>query len=111
MASDPGIMLGVMVPGAEGVPGVIQGRALRSRSDHEAFWQAFHDTIALQPDHVIRKLNAQEKKIYWAIIMWDIEEPVFIIESDTYTLLVDFWEDEGEWTLAVIEDMKAWGFK
>lgn len=31
---------------------------------------------------------------YWYIISWDIEEPVFIVESPGFLLLVDIAEDE-----------------
>jgi len=50
----------------------------------------------------IRKLNRNEIIIYWGLIPYDIEEPVFIIESGKLHYLVDvlkknnkiFWIDE-----------------
>jgi hypothetical protein len=113
MQAEPGIMLKLQVPLFENgriVGGQeLDGRAFRSRADHEAFWAAFAGTIALDADHVVRKLTEAEKQIYWSIVFWDIEEPVFIIESGSYSLLVDFWEDDGRCKLTVIEDMRGWG--
>jgi hypothetical protein len=50
----------------------------------------------------VRKINAHEASIYWALIPYDIEEPIFVVEYGELHFLLDinqtdnkvFWIDE-----------------
>jgi hypothetical protein len=66
------------------------------------FWRAFSartDFSGLK----IRKLNAEELKIFWAMIPFDITEPLFILESEQHKLLVVF-KAPDELRIAWIDD-------
>jgi len=52
-------------------------------------------TPLFKADYSIRKLNAKEMKIYWSLIPYDIQEPVFVLESSNRKLLLDFDIDES----------------
>ena len=53
------------------------------------FWKAFMAQTDFS-DFKIRKLNTTELKLYWAMIPFDITEPLFIIESKNQKILVNF---------------------
>jgi hypothetical protein len=41
---------------------------------------------------LIRNPTADELDWYWTIISWDIEEPVFVLESSSHQFFLDFHE-------------------
>ena len=44
---------------------------------------------------IIRKLTPLEMQAYWMMIAYDIEEPIYTIESPGFNLVVDF-NNDGE---------------
>lgn len=65
------------------------GKLFQSPGEVLAFWNAFAkrtDFTGLK----IRKLNQEELRIYWAMIPFDITEPVFILESSKHKVLTVF---------------------
>ena len=61
---------------------------------------------------VIRKLNTEEIKMFWAVISFDIEEPVFILENNGRKYLVDLLKDEksGAYTIFWVDEMSVYRF-
>ncbi len=66
--------------------------------------RALSDIFATLPAGLakVRKINSHEAKNYWALIPYDIEEPIYIVEYGNLRFLVDvdkksrkiFWIDE-----------------
>ena len=66
-----------------------EGKMFQSKDEVLAFWKAFSersDFTNLKP----RKLNPEELTIFWAMIPFDITEPLFILESKKHKILVVF---------------------
>jgi len=59
----------------------------------------------------IRKPNEHELRIYWALIPYDIAEPIFILDNGERRLLVDFVVDDEAAQLFWIGDMSQFGFR
>lgn len=86
---------------AKGTEG-LTGKLIQTHEDFITFWkQVMKDFEGT--DIIIRKLNSEELSYYWAIIFFDIEEPIFAVENGTHTLLFDM-NEEGQ--LVWIEQLK-----
>lgn len=57
---------------------------------------------------VVRKLTKAELEVHWAIISWDIEEPIFVVEAGDKRYLVDLQYDNQSYTVAVVDDLTAY---
>ena len=79
-----------------------EGKLFQSKDEVLAFWKAFSNKIDFS-DLKVRKLNPKELKIYWAMISWDITEPLFILESKNHKILVVF-TSPNELTITWIDD-------
>lgn len=78
------------------------GKLIQSHEDFILFWkQVLKDFEG--SDIVIRKLNPGELSYYWAIIFFDIEEPIFAVEGKSHTFLFDM-DEKGN--LVWIEQLK-----
>ncbi|PXY42834.1 hypothetical protein DMB65_02115 [Flavobacterium cheongpyeongense] len=65
---------------------VKQGRAFKNSEEHNDIWKF----ICLNnQSHKLRKPNKKELNYYWSIISYDIEEPIYVIEFDTSTYIID----------------------
>ncbi len=58
----------------------------------------------------VRYLNEREKQIYWGLIPYDIEEPIFILDNGERNILVDFIWSDGVAKLFWIGDMSQFSF-
>jgi hypothetical protein len=68
---------------------VFEGNVFHSPDEVLAFWKAF----SLRTDFTdlkIRKLNPEELKISWIMIPFDIDEPLFILDSRNHKILTAF---------------------
>jgi|GEM_PF-1020859 hypothetical protein len=66
----------------------LTGKLIQSQEDFNVFWkQVLKDFKGA--DITVRKLRGDEMAYYWAIIFFDIEEPVFALECASYTFLFD----------------------
>ncbi len=66
-----------------------EGKLFQSADEVLLFWKAFSNKNDLTGFR-IRKLNPVELKIFWAMIPFDITEPLFILESKEHKLLTVF---------------------
>jgi hypothetical protein len=99
----------MMIPTANGMQR-LEGKMFQSEDEVQRFWRALYSTIKIFEFNV-RKLNEREKEIYWSMISWDIEEPVFIIEGSGYKLLIDFVvEDDGGLKIFWVDEISQVGF-
>ncbi len=69
------------------------GRVFQTAEPVRAFWKALGERYDLTPV-AIRKLNRQDMQLYWAMIPYDIEEPVFIVTTRDNDFLIDFTGDD-----------------
>lgn len=67
----------------------LQGKVFQDDADVLAFWKALPGKDELK-DARIRKLTSEELSTYWAMISFDITEPVFIAESKKHRMLLQF---------------------
>ena len=75
----------------------LTGKLIQSQDDFVVFWkQVLKDFKGAAI--TVRKLRSEEMAYYWAIIFFDIEEPVFAVECASYTFLFDMNKDGNlEW--------------
>ena len=71
-----------------------EGKAFQTRNEILIFWKAFR-TIADFTNFKIRKLNPTELRLYWAMIPYDITEPIFILQSKKHKILIAFNSPEN----------------
>jgi hypothetical protein len=68
---------------------ILNGKLIQDKEDFKAVWkQVITDVGNATP--LIRKIKEKELSYYWAIINFDIEEPVFVVETVSFNLLVQF---------------------
>lgn len=66
---------------------IMSGKLIQTSNDYKTVWnQVLKDVNGAKL--IFRKLNTVELKYYWAIIFYDIEEPVFIVETGKYKFLI-----------------------
>jgi hypothetical protein len=71
----------------------LEGKIFQSPAEVLAFWKAFKQRTDFT-DLKIRKLNQEELKIFWAMIPFDITEPIFVLDSKKHKILVVFTSPE-----------------
>jgi len=81
------------IPTQEGVQ-TLEGKLFHRKEEVESFQRVFVRQYKFDSQTVIRRPTARELRIYWAMIPYDIEEPIFIVESKEATILVDFVGNE-----------------
>jgi len=59
----------------------------------------------------IRKPDERELRVYWSLIPYDIEEPIYILDNGERRLLVDFVVGDESARLFWIGDMSQFGFQ
>jgi|GEM_PF-824097 len=72
----------------------LDGKLFQSPEEVMLFWKAFVKVVDTG-SFKVRKLSEEEIKIFWAMISFDIEEPLYILESPQHKILVDFVSDGG----------------
>jgi len=87
-----GAEMTIMVPFG-GEVRTFKGKSFRRKADLDSLQSFLVQTIRNDAPYVIRKPSPRELNLYWAFISFDIEEPVFVIESRSHLFLVDFYKD------------------
>jgi hypothetical protein len=80
----------------------LEGKLAQSLTDTRTVWAALRREVAGQP-YTIRKATEQELQYYWAVISFDIEEPLLIIETQKHRYILNIipkdmklmWLDEA----------------
>ncbi len=60
--------------------------------DTKKVWMEFRKEVKGQ-NYIIRKLNEKELKYYWSIISFDIDEPLFILETKDHKYILNILKD------------------
>ncbi|HVT14374.1 MAG TPA: hypothetical protein VHE55_19075 [Fimbriimonadaceae bacterium] len=97
-----------VVPGPGGNE-ILKGRGFKTEPQRKAFWKILLARYKQNKSLTIRKANADELSYYWAMIPYDIDEPLFIAVTDKDRLLFDFSADNGAvkiFTVELIPDKK-----
>jgi len=64
----------------------VHGRAIQDEKEYQIIWDNLFSNIN---DLKIRKPNAEELSQYWAIISYEIEEPIFVVEIKGIKFILD----------------------
>jgi len=83
---------------------VMEGRVLRTPRDGEIFWEVFKKEYVKGQKFDIRKLSSKELSELWAMIAWDIEEPIFIAESGSTKIIFNLIQKNSKLRLFYIDD-------
>jgi hypothetical protein len=85
---------------------VLNGKLIQQKDDFKKVWKQLIADMS-NPVPVIRKIRENELKYYWAIINFDIEEPLFVVETGSFNLLVQFLESktDSKMTVLFLEEM------
>jgi hypothetical protein len=78
----------------------VEGKMYQNTEDSKLVWDQLRKEIT--GNYVIRKANEVELKYYWSTIAFDIEEPLFILETQKHNYILNlskndlklFWLDE-----------------
>jgi len=84
---------------------MLEGKLFQNRKDVLAFWHVFAkktDFEAIQ----IRKMTAAELSVYWAMISFDINEPIFMVECKQRRVVLQFTSPENL-TITWIDDLAS----
>jgi hypothetical protein len=68
----------------------MQGKLFQNKAEIREFWKALCKTVGRDEKFRIRRPTKLELELYWAMIPYDIEEPIFVVESDRHSFLIDF---------------------
>lgn len=72
---------------------VLDGKLIQTKADFRKVWNHLRADFK-GSKLTYRKLTASELQYYWAIISFDIEEPIYIVEGGPYKLLVNFTQKD-----------------
>lgn len=84
------------------------GKLFQSPDEVWVFWNAFVKRTDFS-DLKIRKLNPFELELYWAMISFDITEPLFVLESKKHKILTVF-RSPDDLTIVWIDDYQNCSF-
>ncbi|WP_213277101.1 hypothetical protein [Chryseobacterium indologenes] len=66
----------------------IEGKMAKKLDDSKKIWNEFKKEIS--GNYQIRKANEDELKYYWSTISFDIEEPLFILQTEKQRYILNF---------------------
>jgi hypothetical protein len=67
----------------------LEGKLFQTKDELLLFWKVFIKRTDLSGIK-IRKLNTEELKLFWAMISFDITEPLFVLETKKHRVVVCF---------------------
>jgi len=73
-----------------------EGKRIRTDDERNAFWKLFRSKYPALKDGKVRKGNAQEISYYWATIPFDIEEPLWLVETGSDRFIAHFSMTSGQ---------------
>jgi hypothetical protein len=72
----------------------LEGKLFQSNGEVLQFWEALKTNLEFG-NFKVRRLNPRELAAFWAVISFDIEEPVFVLDSPRHKILVNFVNNNG----------------
>jgi hypothetical protein len=79
----------IKVPTGKGMQ-ELEGKCFQSKEEVVTFWKSFLRRYKFDSKAVIRRPTAKELTLYWAMIPYDIVEPIFVVEGKDATMLTQF---------------------
>ena len=70
----------------------VEGKMYQNTEDSKIVWDELRKEITV--NYVIRKANEVELKYYWSTIAFDIDEPLFILETQKHKYIVNLSKDD-----------------
>jgi hypothetical protein len=89
------IKANIVIPLSGGSQQVLEGAVFRTKAEISAFCRAMEEYLKTGGPYKIRGPNAEELRIYWAMIPYDISEPIFVVQNKDHKMLMHFMEDSG----------------
>ena len=80
-----------------------EGKRLLFADERQSFWGAWRSKYPKLKTATIRKARADELSFYWATIPFDIEEPFFVIDTNSERFVVHLLNKQGKITLFWID--------
>lgn len=80
-----------------------EGKRLLSADERRAFWSLWLSKYPGLRKATIRKARADELSFYWATIPFDIEEPLFVVDTSAERFIVHFMNKQEKNTLFWID--------
>lgn len=81
----------------------LQGKLFQSEEEIELFANTLVEQYDFDEARTIRKLNPKELNYHWAMIAWGIEEPIFVVETESHRILMSFDDDQK---ILMIDDLE-----
>ena len=80
-----------------------EGKRLLSADERRAFWSLWRSKYPALRNATIRKARADELSFYWATIPFDIEEPLFVLDTNSERFIVHLVNKQQTSTLFWVE--------
>ena len=80
----------IKIPLADGSFQSLEGALIQEQSEVTAFCTALKDFLKTSDVYTVRCPSAKELQHYWAMIPYDITEPIFVAASNNAALLIHF---------------------
>jgi hypothetical protein len=80
-----------------------EGKRIMSADERKAFWTLWRNKYPALKNANIRKARADELSFYWATIPFDIEEPLFVVDTNSERFIVHLLNKQPKITLFWIE--------
>lgn len=93
-SSSIGIPMVFIIPNGDSIS-KLEGRVIRWKDQTQILLELLRKIISSSDGFKLRKLTLQEMQIYWMMIPYDIEEPIFTLEGPGIQLLIDC-SDNGD---------------
>lgn len=77
------------VPGSSGLQ-KLEGRSPKTARQLELTWMCIAGLAEKSGKATVRKAKADELSYYWAIIPYDIEEPLYVVDCGRTKFIIDF---------------------
>lgn len=71
----------------------LDAKMSQDEEDSKKIWAAFRDEIQGKK-YTIRKLNEKELRYYWAVISFDIDEPLLVVETSEHRYILNILKDD-----------------
>jgi len=93
----------IKVPTNKGTQ-VLEGKLFQGKGEVATFWKTFLRKYKFDGQATIRRPTTGELKLYWAMIPYDITEPIFMVDGKDATILAQFAGEEAK--IGWIDDYK-----
>lgn len=72
----------------------VEGKMSKNLKDSKKIWDEVKKEIS--GNYQIRKANEDELKYYWSTISFDIEEPLFVLQTENHLYILNFLKKRNE---------------